>query len=92
MRIALILVAIITLSVMISSFQSIDGKSYVNTYQRFATGQCVIPIKQSYFIVTTDHRKALKLIKEGWELQDVDVSQGAYSSPVKYYTLIKYAN
>ena len=89
MRIALILVAIITLSVMISSFQSIDGKAYVNTYSK---AQYSLPIKQSYFIVTTEHRKALKLIKEGWELQDVDVSQGAYSSPVKYYTLIKYAN
>lgn len=89
MRTALILVAIITVSVIISSFQSIDGKAYVNTYSH---GQYSLPIKQSYFIVTEDHRKALKLIKEGWELQDVDVSQGAYSAPVKYYTLIKYAN
>ena len=89
MRTALILVAIITLSVIISSFQSIDGKGYVNTY---SPGQYSLPIKQSYFIVTEDYRKALKLIKEGWELQDVDVSQGAYSPPVKYYTLIKYAN
>lgn len=90
MRIALILVAIITLSVIISSFQSIDSKeAYVSPYSR---GQYSLPIKQTYFIVTTEHRKALKLIKEGWELQDVDVSQGAYSQPVKYYTLIKYAN
>lgn len=92
MRTALILVAIITLSVIISSFQLINGKTDVNTYHNNIQGQCVIPIKQSYFIVTTEHRKALKLIKEGWELQDVDVSQGAYSQSVKYYTLIKYVN
>ena len=90
MRIALILVAIITLSVMISSFKSIDGKTDVNTYHNYIQGQCVIPIKQSYFIVTEDHKKALRLVKKGWELQDVDV---IYVSGVhKYYTLIKYAN
>lgn len=87
MRIALILVAIITLCVIISSFQSIDGKAYVNTYSH---GQYSLPIKQSYFVVTEDHKKALRLVKKGWELQDVDFF---YANGVnKYYTLIKYAN
>ena len=87
MRIALILVAIITLSVIISSFQSIDGKAHVNTYSH---GQYSLPIKQSYFVVTEDHKKALRLVKKGWELQDVDF---IYANGIhKYYTLIKYAN
>ena len=87
MRIALILVAIITLCVIISSFQSIDGKAYVNPYSH---GQYSLPIKQSYFIVTQDYNKALRLIKQGWQLQDVDLYY-AYET-CKYYTLIKYAN
>lgn len=90
MRIALILVAIITLCVIISSFQSIDGKTDVNTYHNYIQGQCVIPIKQSYFIVTQDYNKALRLIKQGWQLQDVDLYY-AYET-CKHYTLIKYAN
>lgn len=87
MRTALILVVIITLSVIISSFKSINNDVYIDKYSRASYS---LPIKQSYFLVTEDHKKALRLIKQGWELKDVDIIH--VNGVCKYYTLIKYAN
>jgi hypothetical protein len=81
----LIIVGFILLIGISSAFTTAEGRNGA-LYNQVVS----VPLKQKHFLVTRDYGQALKLLKKGYVLQDVDISKGAYSEPCKHYTLVKY--
>lgn len=68
--------------------------SYKTTNNQFATGNSRevynIPLMQKSVTVTTSKEQMLRLIKNGYIVQDVDVSFSGTDYYKYHYTLIKY--
>lgn len=57
----------------------------------FSDSMFIKPLLQKNIVVTTNHDYVLKLIKNGYICEDVDVFDNGYTSNVKkYYTMVKY--
>lgn len=68
----------------IMSYTASDGGSH-------RTERLCVPLKQKGIVVTTNYAKVNRLIKNGWIVQDVDITGDGYHGSIQqFYTLIKY--